>query len=57
MLVRAEAVPSSENPLASVSSSNWSSAETEGRSSLEVEGIEEPGKGEFGWRWWYESKR
>jgi len=49
MFVRAEAVPSSENPEASISSS--SSACADGRSSLDVEGIEDPGNGEFGWRW------
>jgi hypothetical protein len=46
MFVRAEAVPSSENPEDSISSSSSTCAE--GRSSLDVEGIEDPGKGELG---------
>jgi hypothetical protein len=50
MFVRADAVPSSEKPDASISSSS-SSSRADGRSSLDVDGIEDPGKGELGCRW------
>jgi len=56
MFVLADAVPSSENPDDSMSSSS-SSSRADGRSSLDVEGIDDPGKGEFGCRWWYDSSR